>query len=78
MKKEDEISGKGLTPFEKELLLLEQRKVKSLEKIEKSLDGLTSWFEEIDKADWDQRLQYYLGEFYKMRKTEIGIKEDES
>jgi hypothetical protein len=72
MKKEDEV----MTPYEKEMLLLEQRKTKAMEKISKSLDALTVWFEEIDKHDWDQRMQYYLGEFYKMRKTELGIEDD--
>ena len=45
-------------------LLLEQRKVKALEKIANSLDALTIWFEEIDKDDWSQRLQFYLSEFH--------------
>ena len=46
-------------------LLLEQRKVKALEKIANSLDALTIWFEEIDKDDWSQRAQYYLAEWHK-------------
>ena len=46
-------------------LLLEQRKVKALEKIANSLDALTVWFEEIDKDDWSQRVQYYLAEWHK-------------
>jgi len=46
-------------------LLLEQRKVKALEKIANSLDALTIWFEEIDKDDWSNRLQYYLAEWHK-------------
>ena len=46
-------------------LLLEQRKVKALEKIANSLDALTIWFEEIDKDDWSQRVQYYLAEWHK-------------
>jgi len=45
--------------------LLEQRKVKALEKIGNSLDALTIWFEEIDKEDWSNRLQYYLSEWHK-------------
>jgi hypothetical protein len=48
---------------EKEMLLLEQRKAKALEKIANSLDALTIWFEEIDKEEWSQRTQYYLSEF---------------
>jgi hypothetical protein len=44
--------------------LLEQRKVKALEKIANSMDALTIWFEEIDKDEWSQRAQYYLAEFH--------------
>jgi len=47
-----------------DLLLLEQRKVKALEKIANSMDALTIWFEEIDKEEWSQRIQYYLSEFH--------------
>lgn len=43
---------------------LELRKVKALEKIANSLDSLTIWFEEIDKEEWSERLQYYLAEFH--------------
>jgi len=53
------------TTTQNELLLLEQRKVKALEKIGNSLDALTVWFEEIDKEDWSNRIQYYLAEWYK-------------
>jgi len=42
----------------------EIRKVKALEKIANSLDGLTLWFEEIDKEEWGNRIQYYLAEFH--------------
>ena len=47
------------------LFLLEQRKVKALEKIANSVDALTIWFEEIDKEEWSDRLQYYLYEWHK-------------
>lgn len=43
---------------------LELRKVKALEKIANSLEGLTIWFEEIDKQEWSDRIQYYLAEFH--------------
>ena len=43
--------------------LLEERKVKALEKIAKILDELTLWFEEIDKEEWGERMQFYLAEF---------------
>jgi len=57
---------------EKELEL-EERQVRALEKIALSLDTLTLWFEEIDKEDWDNRLQFYLNEFHK---TFVGGKND--
>lgn len=43
---------------------LETQKVKHLEKLATSVDILTLWFEEIDKEDWDNRLQFYLNEFH--------------
>jgi hypothetical protein len=49
---------------EKEQLVLEQRKVKALEKIATTLDALTIWFEEIDKEEWSDRIQYYLSEWH--------------
>jgi hypothetical protein len=49
-----------------ELFLLEQRKVKALEKIANSVDALTMWFEEIEKDEWGSRLQWYLSEFHKL------------
>ena len=48
-----------------EQLLLETRKIKALEKIANSLDALTIWFEEIDKEEWGDRIQYYLAEWHK-------------
>ena len=47
-----------------EAFILEQRKVKALEKIANSLDALTIWFEEINKDEWSERLQWYLSEFH--------------
>jgi hypothetical protein len=49
---------------EKEQLVLEQRKVKALEKIATTLDALTIWFEDIDKNEWSDRIQYYLSEWH--------------
>lgn len=40
--------------------LLEERKVKAMEKIANSLDALTVWFEEIDKDTWGPRIEWYL------------------
>jgi len=51
-------------PVNDEVLQLETRKVKALEKIANSLDALTIWFEEIDKEEWSDRIQYYLAEFH--------------
>jgi len=48
-----------------EQLLLEQRKVKALEKIANSMDALTIWFEEVDKQEWSDRIQHYLSEWHK-------------
>lgn len=45
-------------------LLLEERKVKALEKIANTIDALTIWFEDIDKAEWSERLQWYLYRFH--------------
>ena len=36
----------------KEEVMLEERKVKALEKIANVLDALTLWFEEIEKDEW--------------------------
>ncbi len=40
--------------------ILEERKVKALEKIGNSLDALTIWFEEIDKDEWGPRIEWYM------------------
>lgn len=45
---------------------IEERKAAALEKIADSLDSLTLWVEEIDKEEWGDRVQYYLGEFFKI------------
>ena len=49
----------------KEELMLKERKVKALEKIANVLDALTLWFEDVDKEEWSNRMQYYLAEFHK-------------
>ena len=40
--------------------LLEERKVKALEKIAKTMDAFVMWFEEIDKEEWGDRIAWYL------------------
>lgn len=44
--------------------ILEERKVKALEKIANSLDALTIWFEEVDKDTWGPRIEWYLSEWH--------------
>lgn len=56
--------------------MLEERKVKAIEKIAKTLDALTLWFEEIDKEEWNERIQYYLAEFLS-RAPESETQEEE-
>ena len=54
------------TTTEKEKLdaaILETRKVKALERIANSMETLTMWVDEIDKAEWSERIQFYLSEF---------------
>jgi hypothetical protein len=59
-----------MTHEEKDALLLETRKVKALEKIATSLDTLALWFEEVDKQEWSERIQYYLSEFHEINKKD--------
>jgi len=59
-----------------EAKLLEERKVKAIEKIAKILDNLTLWFEEVDKEEWGERIQYYLSEF--LAKKQENTKEEET
>ena len=54
-------------------LLLEERKVKALEKIANVLDALTIWFEDIDKAEWSERTQWYL---YRFHEKFVGNEEE--
>jgi hypothetical protein len=63
--KKEETNKKELTSMEEEMLLLEHKKVKALERIANSVDALTIWFEEVDKDSWGQRLEYYLHEWHK-------------
>ena len=44
---------------------LEERQVLALEKIATILDSFTLWFEDVDKEEWSNRIQYYLSEFHK-------------
>jgi hypothetical protein len=58
------------TDTDKAAQLIEERKLKALEKIANSLDALTLWFEEIDKDEWGPRIQWYLSEFHKLVPSE--------
>ena len=49
----------------KEDKTLEESKVVAIEKIAIILDSLTVWFEDIDKEEWSNRMQYYLSEYHK-------------
>ena len=53
------------TATDEHIVMLEERKVKALEKIANVLDALTLWFEDIDKTEWSDRTQWYLAEFHK-------------
>ena len=83
MTSKKEITNSSLSSSEQtvllntEMFILEQRKVKALEKIANSVDALTIWFEEIDKEEWSARIQYYLAEFYTaIKPVEVKPKED--
>lgn len=52
----------GKPTFEQQII--EERKLKALEKIANSMDALALWFEEVDKDEWADRIQYYLAEFH--------------
>lgn len=59
--------------YEQESLVLQERQVRALEKIGASLDALTLWFEDVDKNEWSDRIQYYLAKW-----LEINEKGDKS
>tara|TARA_R100001510_G_C7465908_1_gene84352 strand:+ start:293 stop:493 length:201 start_codon:yes stop_codon:yes gene_type:complete len=52
------------TATDEHLAMLEERKTKALEKIANVLDALTLWFEDVDKDDWSERIQWYLAELH--------------
>ena len=52
---------------------LKSTNIKALEKIANTIDALTIWFEEIEKNEWSDRLQWYLSEWYN---TQIKKEED--
>ena len=56
--------AKSVEEHNEHLVMLEERKVKALEKIANTVDALTLWFEDIDKTEWSDRLQWYLAELH--------------
>lgn len=72
---EKKIASFGKPTFEQQII--EERKLKALEKIANSLDALALWFEEIDKEDWGDRLQFYLSEWHRTVSPEEETKEVE-
>lgn len=60
-----------------EKLVLEERKVKALEKISTSLEDLVLWVEEIDKEEWGERLEWYLDLIRRKYLNDIEEKEEE-
>ena len=49
-------------------VILETRKVKAVERIANSLETLTMWFDDINKDEWSERIQFYLSEFLESSK----------
>ena len=65
----------GKPSFEQQII--EERKLKALEKIANSLDALALWFEEVDKDEWSERLQYYLSEFHRLVPPKPEVEEED-
>ena len=65
---------KKINEDELKKMVLEERKVRSLEKISNVLSALTIWFEEIKKDEWSDRNRWYLSKFKEImidKKTQI-------
>jgi hypothetical protein len=52
--------------LEQDRLILEERKVKALEKIAVSVDALTLWFEDTNAGEWSDRIQFYLAKWLEL------------
>lgn len=48
---------------------LEERGVKALESIASSLGEMNDWFYDLDSDLWQERLEWYLNEFYQIAKS---------
>lgn len=63
------MAEKAKTTVNSEELVLKERQIKALEKIAVSLDALTLFFEEINKDEWDARLQFYLSKWLEFQEN---------
>jgi hypothetical protein len=48
---------------------LEERGIKALESIANSLGDINDWLYELDADMWQERLEWYLNEFYQIAKS---------
>ena len=48
---------------------LEERGVKALESIGKSIGEINDWVYDLDADMWQERLEWYLNEFYQIAKS---------
>tara|TARA_Y100001937_G_scaffold11963_5_gene15031 strand:- start:10691 stop:10954 length:264 start_codon:yes stop_codon:yes gene_type:complete len=48
---------------------LEERGVKALESIGKSITEINDWLYDLDADMWQERLEWYLNEFYQIAKS---------
>ena len=48
---------------------LEERGVKALESIANSLGDINDWVYDLDADMWQERLEWYLNEFYQIAKS---------
>jgi len=48
---------------------LEERGVKALESIASSLGDINDWVYDLDADMWQERLEWYLNEFYQITKS---------
>lgn len=48
---------------------LEERGVKALESIASSLGDINDWVYDLDADMWQERLEWYLNEFYQIAKS---------
>ncbi len=48
---------------------LEERGVKALQSIADSLGDINDWLYELDADMWQERLEWYLNEFYQIAKS---------